>query len=717
MSEDKKEKIEEVKDEEIKESVTSETQENTNEEETETKTEQPVVDKPQAKNESKALSKTAKIAIGAAVGAVAAVAAIVIPTGVVLSQNSLEDRDKIFIDYNVDGTNSEQMEIEKDTRISDLKLKPIEGYVFVGWFKDEACTQPYAQDDIITPESTIYAKYNPAIYLVAFPTSEYFTIDEEPRFVNYGDEISFAITYDEAYSESATKVVVKANGKVLPQNEEGRYVVSEIKENTIITVDGVEINKYTATLNIDGQLKTKEVEYGQTIADWIEELGLNEENTVGFFTSEEFTKDNLYSLDEPAPITEDLTLYTKMATLDAFNWVVLSEEYELQLRAILSMLGTQVSSINIASVKTGVTDFVMPLKHNGEYVIFIVREGLDPLGSNPDVDIDSLTPIESAYMSLGVAFIAPYTFAGSANLNTNLNNLENLIFVGDSAFEGCQNMSADFSNMPNLQSIGNSAFEGCQNVNADFSNMLNLKSIGEAAFAMSGVTEVKFTENSTVEVGVNAFNACEKLESVYIYKNVRVGQGCFENCPKLSYIYLDSDNIAQTIKSEDRINVKSKIMFSGSCDEVDGGATLVIGPNVTMLDLDNSFNDGFGHSSTAGYWQGTAAYITKLIFEADSVAETIDISCFSRGGGGPEQLNYLEEIVCDSQRALNALLSNYNIFSEDYGFKLYVNENLDGAENITCNYNGSSQLAVITLQEESDKEGYLLYEITPYGAV
>ena len=143
MSEDKKEKIEEVKDEEIKESVTSETQENTNEEDTETKTEQPVADKPQAKNESKALSKTAKIAIGAAVGAVVAVAAIVIPTGVVLSQNSLEDRDKIFIDYNVDGTNSEQMEIEKDTRISDLKLKPIEGYVFVGWFKDEACTEKY----------------------------------------------------------------------------------------------------------------------------------------------------------------------------------------------------------------------------------------------------------------------------------------------------------------------------------------------------------------------------------------------------------------------------------------------------------------------------------------------------------------------------------------------------------------------------------------------
>lgn len=76
----------------------------------------------------------------------------------------------------------------------------------------------------------------------------------------------------------------------MPQNEEGRYVVSGIKENTIITVDGVEINKYTATLNIDGQLKTKEVEYGQTIADWIEELGLNEENTIGFFTSEEFKK-------------------------------------------------------------------------------------------------------------------------------------------------------------------------------------------------------------------------------------------------------------------------------------------------------------------------------------------------------------------------------------------------------------------------------------------
>ena len=49
----------------------------------------------------KGLTKTAKIAIGATAGVVA-VAAIVIPTAVVLSQNDMNSFD-VTIDYNIDG--------------------------------------------------------------------------------------------------------------------------------------------------------------------------------------------------------------------------------------------------------------------------------------------------------------------------------------------------------------------------------------------------------------------------------------------------------------------------------------------------------------------------------------------------------------------------------------------------------------------------------------
>ena len=44
------------------------------------------------------------------------------------------------IDYNIEGMSNESVTVGKETKISDLKLKPVEGYYFVGWFKDEACS-------------------------------------------------------------------------------------------------------------------------------------------------------------------------------------------------------------------------------------------------------------------------------------------------------------------------------------------------------------------------------------------------------------------------------------------------------------------------------------------------------------------------------------------------------------------------------------------------
>lgn len=667
MKEEKKGKTEEVKDEEIKESVTSETEKSTDEEKTETKVEEvePKVDETasveQKNKEEKGLTKTAKIAIGAAVGAVAAVAAIVIPTGVVLSQNSLEDRDKIFIDYNVDGTESEHLEIEKETRIADLKLKPIEGYVFVGWFKDEACTQPYAQDDIITPESTIYAKYNPATYLVAFPTSQYFVIDEEPRLVNYGDEISFAITYDEAYTESATKVVVKANGKVLPQNEEGRYVLSGIKENTIITVDGVEINKYTATINIDGQVKTYIVEYGQNLSE-IENMDLNEENTIGFFTSEEFTRENLY--DVGLPISSDLNLYTKKATPEVFDFYEYAGD-NTEYRAV---------------IKEDTSEAVVPLKYNGG--------SIRSISNNSNI-------IQSVCLSANVSEVEDSAFADCVQLNSI--NLSNISRIENSAFEGCVQLSS--INLNNILRIENSAFEGCSNLDVDFTSLKYLKEIEAAAFAMSGVTEVKFFENCTIEIGVNAFNSCEKLESVYLGKNVSVEYGSFANCPKLSYIYLNSDNINTRYIKEGDNSSDDFYAFADSCFEVEGGATLVVGPDVTVLNLGNTIGSN-------QYMEGSPALITKLIFEADNSNNTISIK-----NGLYEYYNYfstvfIDEMVCDSQRVLNAFLSGSYIIGVDN--KLYVNKNLEGAEDISSNLSGHNNFA-LTLQEESDREGYFQY--------
>ena len=171
-----------------------------------------------------------------------------IPTAVVLSQNDMNSFD-VTIDYNIDGMSSESVTVGKEAKISDLKLKPVEGYYFVGWFKDEECIERYNDDDVITADSTIYAKYQAITFMVSMPTSEHFTIvdattNEELSAitnVEYKGSISFKINLDEQYNQS--QIVVKVGEQTLTA-QEGVYTIENIQENIVLTIEGVEINSY-----------------------------------------------------------------------------------------------------------------------------------------------------------------------------------------------------------------------------------------------------------------------------------------------------------------------------------------------------------------------------------------------------------------------------------------------------------------------------------------
>ena len=51
---------------------------------------------------------------------------------------------KLYVTYMVDGETYRVQEYEMDTQISLPKAPTKEGYTFIGWYTDEALTEPYA---------------------------------------------------------------------------------------------------------------------------------------------------------------------------------------------------------------------------------------------------------------------------------------------------------------------------------------------------------------------------------------------------------------------------------------------------------------------------------------------------------------------------------------------------------------------------------------------
>ena len=447
---------------------------------------------------AKELSKVAKIAIGVVAG-VTATTAIVVPTTIVMTRRGEEDSGySITLDYNLDGMENEQITVAEGTKIADLTTKPVEGYSFAGWFKDEACTQKYADDDVITADSTIFAKYEILKFLVSFPEGEHFSIvnttgeaELDSGEVEYGSSISFKVSLDADYNQS--QITVTVNGETITPNGEDVYTVANIKDNIVVNISGVEVNSAVVTMNIDGVESSQEMEYGQFFSN----DAITSDNSLGWYTDENFT--NLFD-PTTTPITENITLFTKMATLDVLefetiNNLIIDEEV---MTAIITNFNVQ--------------EIVVPLTYNGEKVVAVGAEYKD-----------SNTTLQNVVLSKSVEIIGNQEeYAGN--------------IYGDS-FENCTELKS--INLENVKYICREAFYGCSNLDVDFSKLTNLEEIGSSAFAETGVTEFVPCENLTV-IGSEAF-ANSKLNYIKLSSSVNgIGRDAFTGLTSLKRLDLSN---------------------------------------------------------------------------------------------------------------------------------------------------------------------------------
>ncbi len=223
---------------------------------------------------------------------------------------------EVKVSYMVDGEVYREQSYELNADMALPKDPTKDGHVFVGWYTDEALTQPYAEGKI-TYGMTLYAKFN--------KSTLYISVN-----VNGGEKINpIAVTPGEAYVvPDAVKTGYTFTGYTYIDGETG-----EEKEfpssgtfpgNASIRINAnYTINKYTVTLKdgFSNASETAEVEYGKTYSP--RPPVRTGYTFVDWYTSDE-TQTDATKFDKTQPITDNVTLwaaytpnaYTVTITLD-----------------------------------------------------------------------------------------------------------------------------------------------------------------------------------------------------------------------------------------------------------------------------------------------------------------------------------------------------------------------------------------------------------------
>lgn len=205
-----------------------------------------------------------------------------------------------------------------------VRVPKKDGYTFVGWYTDEALTQPF-NGACITADTTLYAKYAPNVCTVTYEVGAGTLAGEKTLTVDYGT----SVTLPTPVCEGRRFLGWYLNGVKV----ETPYTV----QDNVTLVAKWEVIKIKVTFIADGQVvSTVYVDYGKSLQELSEAEGLAD---CAF-----------YSVDGVAcnmekPITEDMEVVIERHTIGGFidghMWVFWTA---------VGVLGAAILSTVIASV-------------------------------------------------------------------------------------------------------------------------------------------------------------------------------------------------------------------------------------------------------------------------------------------------------------------------------------------------------------------------------
>ena len=159
-------------------------------------------------------------------------------------------------------------------------------------------------------------------------------------------------------------------------------------------------------------------------------------------------------------------------------------------------------------------------------------------GSESIVDIPTYYEIDGE--KYGITEIAYEVFYNNPNI-VEINMPNQITRVGLFAFQYCRNLKK-ITLSDKLETLGDSCFWECSNLET-IHLPASLKTIEPYAFWNTSIKEIDIPE-SVKEIGLGAFNQCQKLETVYIRSNELVETWftdvyqAFSNCSNLKTIYV-----------------------------------------------------------------------------------------------------------------------------------------------------------------------------------
>lgn len=439
----------------------------------------------------------------------------------------------------IDETTTDVVTRKYNTTILDYEEPVKEGYIFVGWFKDNKYTKPLESSGKITATTTLYAKW-----------------------YKY-DEVPYKVIY-----------------KVQNINDNNYSIYEQVTfYGTLNDIVNAEIRSYVGFTVVDTNVS------GTILVDPILELEVL--YTRDLFTLTIFIGDEVYLEKNDLRYGMNYNLPTNVQIEDAFfeGWY-LDDTFTNQVTKLNNINRNYQIYAKYEQYEKGTEGLIYAINQNNNGYIVTGYEGnepniLIPSGYNylPVVEVQSLNKnqlIENVIISEKITKISKYVFAGCINLET-INLPNSLEIIEDFAFLDCHNLK-QISIKEKVNYIGTGAFYNCYMLEsieiaptnlsytsidgvlytktlADlilYPSSKNYKSfdfpsaiinLSQAAITNNHYLETITTNNNLSKINAENFVNCDQLVEVTISKSVKaISDTTFINTKSLTNINVDSEN-------------------------------------------------------------------------------------------------------------------------------------------------------------------------------
>lgn len=496
--------------------------------------------------------------------------------------------------FDTDGGSAVDSKTGEEGTVLTAPADPVkEGYIFDGWFADEACTQPYSFTSL-TADATVYAGWHPvqtAITVTLEVNSPVEGVSVQPVTITgvvEGNELETS-SYEDAFEDAVNAGLGLTSGQQhvyifggWAYDREGTQpfggIVQSSSEGSLTLYAKWLVSARYCTLTFtggDGSLVVITPKAEQLSQQIIDEINNYYGENVTLFVAQDGT---VYSLTDsfstnltlsPAVAAEGLTFelnqssngYILTSYTGNSSSVVIPSSYNgLPVTAIGEGAFRGNANITSVTLPAGVTSIgrgafegcsSLAVVEGGDYLAsvgygafagtqvgYAVR-GIVYLNSAASVVIGYNGELPSALViPASVKVIAQGAFEDNGAITSLSFGANSLVsYLPASAFAGCTSLSSINLSNAHITSIGDSAFAGCVLLNGVTLPSL-VSSLGDYAF--SGCTQLsQITMSGIRTIGSYAFENCAFTTIDWTGLNLSaVSEGMFSGCGQLTSIVL-----------------------------------------------------------------------------------------------------------------------------------------------------------------------------------